>query len=385
MNDFYDDSPAGLVRSDDYGQLSAWYVFNSLGFYPVCPGDNKYIFGSPAVQKAVLHLADSVQFVILAEKNSNQNRFVQSVSLNGEKLNRAYLYHEEILAGGELVFEMGPSPNTTWATDETLLPDATAADKHHREKGPLNFSTLPPFERSGNTIFFGKQQIQLQSRTPHSDIRYNLRGKRPTRKDTEYQKPIEIDRTMVLKAVAYSDSLPRSPIYRKQYFHSITARKRSPIRVLENVNPPKYATRRGVRQLFDLQLAEKYSDDIAWVGWKGEDMDLILDLRKKEKVKSVTFRYLIDTDEAIFPPSSVVVKGSVNQEHFFKLGNRYEKQPKGDVKREIRTATVTFKPRQSRYLHLVIKGAGKLPEWHPKSGDPANLFIDEVMIDVYQK
>ncbi len=384
MNDFYDDSPAGLISSDDYGQLSAWYVFNSLGFYPVCPGDNKYIFGSPSVKKAVLHLADSVQFVILAENNSNQNRFVQSVSLNGEILNRAYLYHDEILAGGELIFEMGPSPNTTWATDEALLPDAKAADKHHNEKGPLNFSTLPPYERLGKTIFFGKQHIQLQSQTPDSDIRYNLSGKRPTRKDTEYQKPIEIDRTTVLKAVAYSDSLPRSPIYRKQYFHSVTARKRTPIRVLENINAPAYGAERSVRQLFDLQLAEKYAADIAWMGWEGNDLDVLLDLRKKEKIKSVTFRYLVDTDEAIFPPRSVTIKGSIDQENFVRLGSRFDKQPKGDMDREIRTVTVTIKPRQSRYLHIVIKNAGDLPAWHSDRGNPAKLFIDEVMIDVYQ-
>jgi predicted alpha-1,2-mannosidase len=100
----------GLGGNDDCGQMSAWYIFSSLGFYPVAPGSGQYSLGSPAVQQAVLPLENGRTFTMIAMNQSDKNVYVQKVDFNGKPLNRLYITHEEILQGGKLTFYMGPKP-----------------------------------------------------------------------------------------------------------------------------------------------------------------------------------------------------------------------------------------------------------------------------------
>jgi predicted alpha-1,2-mannosidase len=112
----------GLVGNDDLGQMSAWLIFTSLGFYPVAPASNEYVIGRPFVDRATLMLPDGKTFRIVAEKMSAENRYVESVSLNGKPLERSYLRHEEIVHGGELRFVMGHEPNRRWAVAPSSRP-----------------------------------------------------------------------------------------------------------------------------------------------------------------------------------------------------------------------------------------------------------------------
>jgi predicted alpha-1,2-mannosidase len=111
----YKSAPDGLVGNDDLGQMSAWLLFTSLGFYPVAPGSNEYVLGRPFVEQATLHLPNGKAFRITAENMTDQNRYIANVTLNGKPLTRSYLRHEEIMNGGELRFVMSAQPNKTWA------------------------------------------------------------------------------------------------------------------------------------------------------------------------------------------------------------------------------------------------------------------------------
>ena len=110
----------GICGNDDVGQMSAWYVLSALGFYPVCPGDNVYVLGSPLFGKAVIQLDPKWHkgsaFTIIARDNSPTNCYVQSARLNGNPLERAWITHSEITSGGILEFVMGPRPNLKWGT-----------------------------------------------------------------------------------------------------------------------------------------------------------------------------------------------------------------------------------------------------------------------------
>ncbi|MDR2696993.1 MAG: GH92 family glycosyl hydrolase [Holophagales bacterium] len=112
MEQLYKPGPEGLCGNDDCGQMSAWYVFSALGFYPVDPASGIYVLGSPRVKSAKLNFPDGKTFTIQANNQSPQNIYVQSVTLNGKPLNRAYIRHQEIIGGGKLVFNMGPEINT---------------------------------------------------------------------------------------------------------------------------------------------------------------------------------------------------------------------------------------------------------------------------------
>lgn len=116
MKELYTPRPDGLCGDDDTGQLSAWYVFSALGFYPVCPGQPIYVIGSPLFGKATIHLSQGRTFIIEAPGNSEKNIYIQSVILNGKIYEKSWLKHSDIIKGGRLIFQMGPHPNFKWGS-----------------------------------------------------------------------------------------------------------------------------------------------------------------------------------------------------------------------------------------------------------------------------
>jgi len=102
----YGPAPDGLGGNDDCGQMSAWYIFTALGFYPVAPGSDQYSLGSPAVNGATLRLENGKTFTITAENQGDKNVYVKKITLNGQLLTRRYITHQEIMDGGKLVFYM---------------------------------------------------------------------------------------------------------------------------------------------------------------------------------------------------------------------------------------------------------------------------------------
>ncbi|MFK2877439.1 GH92 family glycosyl hydrolase [Rhodanobacter hydrolyticus] len=127
MDSQYGVKPDGLVGNDDLGQMSAWYIFTALGFYPVTPASDEYAIGRPFVPKAVLHLPNGHAFTIVAEHMDDAHPYVGSVTLNGKPLDRVFLRHAEILAGGELCFVMQAQPNRQWGTATTARPTSMSA------------------------------------------------------------------------------------------------------------------------------------------------------------------------------------------------------------------------------------------------------------------
>lgn len=102
----YKNKPDGLCGNDDCGQMSAWYMFNAMGFYPVDPVSGNYVFGAPQLPKVVLHLSDNKTFTVIAENLSKENKYIESIMLNGEPYEKNYISHEDIVKGGTLVYRM---------------------------------------------------------------------------------------------------------------------------------------------------------------------------------------------------------------------------------------------------------------------------------------
>ncbi len=107
IDSLYTDAPDGLCGNDDCGQMSAWYVFSSIGFYPVNPLDGRYYIGSPQFEKVELSLPNGNKFTVKANNVSDQNIYIKSKKLNEKLLNRPYITYEELINGGVLEFEMG--------------------------------------------------------------------------------------------------------------------------------------------------------------------------------------------------------------------------------------------------------------------------------------
>ena len=114
MKNFYTSKPDGIIGNEDVGQMSSWYVFSSLGFYPVNPANGNYVFGSPLFDEATVKLPGNKTMHMVAHNNSDQNIYIQRVALNGKSYTKSYITHADLMQGGELVFEMGNKPNVNW-------------------------------------------------------------------------------------------------------------------------------------------------------------------------------------------------------------------------------------------------------------------------------
>lgn len=117
MDMWFDDSPLGLAGDEDGGALCSWYVFSAMGFYPVTSGSNLYAIGSPFFAKITIDLPNGKTFIVDAKNCSKPNKYIQSATLNGKDINRAWLAHSEIANGGKLELVMGNRPNKKWGTD----------------------------------------------------------------------------------------------------------------------------------------------------------------------------------------------------------------------------------------------------------------------------
>ncbi|BCI60750.1 GH92 family glycosyl hydrolase [Solibaculum mannosilyticum] len=112
---YANDPAAGMTGNSDCGQMSSWYLFTAMGFYPVNPASGEYMIGSPFFDKVTIHTGDK-DFEIIAHNNSEENMYIQSATLNGEALDIPVLTHEQIVNGGKIEFEMGSAPSD-WGSD----------------------------------------------------------------------------------------------------------------------------------------------------------------------------------------------------------------------------------------------------------------------------
>ena len=106
MDELYTTDPGGLCGNEDCGQMSAWYIFSALGFYPVNPADGKYVFGSPEVEEATITLPNGKKFKIRAINQSQENIYIEEITLNGKPVEEHFITHRQIMDGGELIFKM---------------------------------------------------------------------------------------------------------------------------------------------------------------------------------------------------------------------------------------------------------------------------------------
>ena len=122
MDKLYTPYPDGYCGDEDNGQTSAWYIFSALGFYPVCPGSGEYVMGAPLFKKAILTLENGKQVILNAPDNTNDNRYICSLKMNGKEYNHNWLKHEELMNGAVLDFNMSHTPNTQRGVNDEDFP-----------------------------------------------------------------------------------------------------------------------------------------------------------------------------------------------------------------------------------------------------------------------
>ncbi|HKI77810.1 MAG TPA: GH92 family glycosyl hydrolase, partial [Ignavibacteriaceae bacterium] len=192
LNEMYSANPDGLSGNEDCGQMSAWYVFSAIGFYPVTPGMNYYAIGSPIFDAVTIHLDNNKKFVINAVNNSKENRYIESASLNGKEYSKVFLNHSDIMNGGILNINMSRDSKNGWGTKPEDTPPSFSFDRN----------LLPvPVIVSSEKSFEDSQIITIYSETPGTKIFYTTDGSLPNKNSLEYKKPFTINRSTVVKAI----------------------------------------------------------------------------------------------------------------------------------------------------------------------------------------
>ncbi|RYZ46341.1 MAG: glycoside hydrolase family 92 protein, partial [Chitinophagaceae bacterium] len=172
LNRLYKATPDGYCGDEDNGQTSAWYVFSAMGFYPVTPGTNQYVMGAPLFKKITVTLQNGKKLVINAPNNSDQNRYVQSVALNGKPWTKNWLPHDELQKGGVLNFVMASTPNMKRGIDEASAPYSFSKDdaamynrvKDRKPEAKLQTYTRPDtIAKDGLTLIFRDEESTISA------------------------------------------------------------------------------------------------------------------------------------------------------------------------------------------------------------------------------
>ena len=189
LDEMYAPTPEGIIGNEDCGQMSAWYIFSSLGFYPVCPGSNQFALTPPQFPKAVVRLANGRTLTVTAN-NPRRNTYIASVTLDGVPVTENFITYEQLMQGGELHFELRAEPDYARGTD-------AAAEPYSLTRGQV---VSIPYTTQNVSLFTEPVPVALATTTAGAEIRYTLDGSEPDETSVLYAGPVVVDRSLTLKA-----------------------------------------------------------------------------------------------------------------------------------------------------------------------------------------
>jgi predicted alpha-1,2-mannosidase len=356
--------PDGLSGNEDCGQMSAWYVLSAMGFYAVQPGTDIYVTGTPIFEKTSIHLDNGQTFVIRAPMASAQNYYVKNAALNGKPHPKTWFSHSDLMAGGEMTFEMSAQPGA-WGSGANDRPVSAIVDQ------PF---VIAPFVAQGDQTFHGRQTISLASADPDAVIYYNIIGEPSVEK--KYKKPFEIKESTQISFHATKNG--RISAFQSAGFLKIPD-QRKVLRYNEPYSPQytgggKEALIDGIRGGFDFRTGD-------WQGFEGVPLDFVIDLGEIQSVKRLNAHFLQDQNAWIFLPLKVRFEGSKDGEHFTLLAETEGPANKQDPATQQADFEASVPATKVRYIRVLGIPLGKCPEWHKGAGNPCWIFSDEIEID----
>lgn len=203
LDTLYDDQPDGLSGNEDCGQMSAWFILSAMGFYQVCPGTPEYVIGTPIFDQVTINLENGKKFTVRANNVSSENKYIQSVTLDGAPYTKSWFTHQDILNGTELIIEMGAHPNKNWGIDRKDRPSS----------GKYEPAVTLPYAVTTDEYFLQTGKVALNCDDQLAQLYYTTDGSRPTEKSTPYTTPVTLDKTTGLRFAAFKAGLlPSLPV-----------------------------------------------------------------------------------------------------------------------------------------------------------------------------
>ncbi|MEO8146810.1 MAG: GH92 family glycosyl hydrolase [Bacteroidia bacterium] len=363
--DFYHNAPDGLCGNEDCGQMSAWYVMSSMGFYEVCPGSNQYCIGTTIFDSVKINLENGKTFSIETVNRTDNNRYIQSIQLNGKDYHNSYLMHNDLMNGGKLTFRMSDYASINKLSNNLVSPVTSIIEDQ----------IVPaPYTDCESKVFRGKQIVSLKciDSTATIFVRKNILADAPPQ---VYTAPFEINQNVTIDFFA---------IRLKE--GSLSARiATSFLKIPEGryiTLKSKYDnqyTAGGDEALIDGVHGDTNWRKGAWQGYPGNDLEAVVDLGKSQSISKLGLGCLQDIGPWIFYPGEIIFAVSDDNINFKTVATIHPETAKENAPLQttdfIQNVTTT-----GRYVKVIAKPFGKLPAWHISAGETAWLFADEILI-----
>lgn len=335
LDNFYENTPDGLIGNEDCGQMSAWYVLSSIGLYQVTPGLDYWTTTRPYFEKTVIHFEDGTTGTI--GKDDESEGYIQEIQ-----------YPEQI--------------NT----------ENTAASTLPRQK----IITVPAIDAAARS-FTDKMKVSISSANPDDIIMYRVDNEKDINKDKifiRYQMPFEINITS--EVVAYVSNYNEKS---RQVSARFIKKPNNYTIATKSVYNPSYHGGGNGGLIDGITGSENWRKG-DWQGYQGQDFEAVIDLQKSTPVNSVSARFLQDSGAWILMPSKVDYYTSEDNVNFTlakTVDNTFAAQD-GTVR--VKSFDAELANTKARYVKVKAYNFGKLPEWHQGAGGDAFIFVDEISV-----
>jgi hypothetical protein len=340
-----------------------------MGFYPVLPGDNSYIFGLPTFSKMKLNLENGNSFSITFSNNSKENKYISGIGYflqNGDETNilngKNFIENNLIMSGGRINYTMGKTPGFKLIS---TLKNYSVTD---------NLIVINPTINGGGITFDNSKRISISSPQKNITTFYTLDGTEPSIKSKKYSLPFTIQKSTTVKAITVDENGKQSFITTANY------KKRQNSWSIKLLTPfePQYDGG-GTNALLDGINGDVNWRKGNWQGYQNNNMDLLIDLKKPTIINEVSTNFLQDVGAWIIYPKQIIVSISTDGQLFTQVGKIENNLLETD--KEVTTKNFVFKfIAQARFVKVQAIQYGTLPVWHLGVGGQSHIFVDEIEI-----
>lgn len=373
MKEMYSNHPDGLIGNEDCGQMSAWYVLSALGFYPVTPGNNTYMIGSPQFEMATIHLENGRTFVVHSPGVNADNHYIQSASIGTSSSLKplpwkySFLRHDDIADGGLVRFMMGSQPSSflSMSLIDTPLIDLPNAKL-----------VLNPRINGGGISFRMNKIISIASSQQNVRLYYSLNGSTDYRNMQLYKGPITIKESTTVHAIAVDDAENKSFVttaHYKKINHNWSVKLNTQYQSQYDGGGPEGLID-GIRGTTNWRMGN-------WQGYQKANLDVVIDLKKVQPISTINIGFLQDVRSWIVMPAEVEVQISSDGKSFVKVYTANSYLPIEDLTSQLKTVEAHFAKQPARFVRVAAKQYGKLPSWHEGAGGDTHIFVDEIEVE----
>lgn len=356
MNELYDDQPDGLSGNEDCGQMSSWLVFSAIGFYPVTPGSTDYVIGSPWFDEATINLENGKSFTV---RSNGEGIYIQSASLNGADFNQSFINHEQILAGGQLVFEMGNEPSD-FGKDSPPKSSITSAK-----------TAAIPAILDADRAFLESTTITITCGSKDAQIYYTFDDEKDWYK---YDQPFEISESKIIHTYAEQAGV-KSKIGTSSFLKIPEQRK-----ITLATEYANHYSAGGDLGLIDFISGHPDFRSGGWQGYEGVNLDATVELESVREISQLGIRILQDENSWIFMPLEVEFQVSMDGKTFTSLG-----KIQNDISYKQKGATIKNfnleKKTRAKFVRVIAINRGVCPPDHKGAGGKSWIFADEITIN----